>query len=203
MEKYYSTNEVALMCQVSRGSVIRWIREGKLEAATTAGGHHRIWIRDLIKFLKSLNMILPSELTNLPDQKRPVILIVDDDISVVRLLRSFLLQNFPDFKIHEAHDGFDAGMSLIQLHPDLIFLDLGLPKIDGFRICETIRKQPELQKSTIIAISGLDDEYTRERILSFGADDFLAKPFEMDQLREKVSKWVEVPSHRHPSKGDF
>src|SRR3989338_3058279 len=63
MKKFYSTSEAAKMCEVSTGSIVRWVREGKLKAAMTGGGHHRIASEELVRFLTSLGMPLPLEIT--------------------------------------------------------------------------------------------------------------------------------------------
>ena len=60
--KHYTTFDIARICKVSPGSVIRWIKEGKLPASFTAGGHHRVNAQDLIAFLKTLRIPIPTEL---------------------------------------------------------------------------------------------------------------------------------------------
>ena len=187
MEKYFSTQEVAKMCQVTRGSVIRWIHEGKLPAAVTAGGHHRVQAEDLYRLLKTLKMVVPTELENLMKKEKPVcVLIVDDDANSCKMLREFFQQNFPAFFIQEASDGFEAGLLIRHLKPEVILLDLMLPGIDGFRVCEQIRSQRELDHSKIIAITGMQDAKAKDSILKLGADDFLNKPFNLALLAEVI-----------------
>lgn len=187
MEKYFSTHEVAKLCQVTRGSVIRWIHEGKLAAATTAGGHHRIQPQDLYDLLKRLKMEIPSGLEGRPSKRHPIrVLIVDDDPNILKMLEEFFKINFPELAFWKASDGFEAGLRVQDLKPDLILLDLMLPGIDGFRVCERIRSQKELDHTKIIAITGMQDEKAQDSILALGANDFLNKPFNLVLLAEKV-----------------
>ena len=195
MEKYFNTHEVARMCQVTRGSVIRWIHEGKLAAAVTAGGHHRVRAVDLHQLLMNLKMVVPLELENLFQKTRPShILIVDDDPNIRTMLRKFLEKFFPDHLISEAMDGFEAGLLVQNLKPELLLLDLMLPGIDGFRICKRIRSQKELDQVKIVVITGLQDEKTKETLLKLGADDFLTKPFNLRLLEVTIRKHLQNPA---------
>jgi two-component system, OmpR family, response regulator len=190
MTRFYSTEQVAKMCNVSRGSVIRWIHRGNLEATRTAGGHHRVAAAPLRNFLLSLNLTVPDELQSeyASSQLKPVVLIVDDESSVRHLLHSFIRQHFPDFQIEEAADGFDAGVKAFEFNPALILLDIGLPGINGLSVCKKIRNIPELSHCCIIVITGLVDDKNKEEALKAGATDFLHKPFDLAMLKQKVQQ---------------
>ena len=185
MEKFFGTQEISKMCQVAQGTVIRWIKEGKLPAASTAGGHNRIRSADLIQFLKNLNMPIPGELQK-SNQKR--VLIVDDEKELRGLVRWTLEQNFSDILIEEAEEGFVAGWKAHEFLPDLVILDLMLPGLDGFRVCEFIRRFSQFKDVKIIAISALMDSEIEKKFKALGAQDVLAKPFDPDVLKEKISK---------------
>ena len=193
MEKYYSTQQIAEMCQVSRGSVIRWIREGELASAVTVGGHNRISSSALIKLLTHLRMPIPSELEGIIPKKTIAVLIVDDEPEICGLLRHFFNQFFPIFHVQEAHNGFEAGMFSASLHPELMMLDIRMPGIDGFQVCQKIRNSSEFNGTRIIAMSGLTDHETRKRILGLGADDFMGKPLEFNQLKKTVKMLLGFP----------
>jgi two-component system, OmpR family, response regulator len=127
MEKYYSTQQIAEMCHVTRGSVIRWIREGKLQAGMTAGGHSRVPAAEIVKLLESLRMPVPAELAGVRMKalnRLSKVLIVDDEPSICELLELFFEQFFPEVEVKEARNGFDAGMLAGSFCPDLIMLDL-------------------------------------------------------------------------------
>ncbi|MBI4056832.1 MAG: response regulator, partial [Elusimicrobia bacterium] len=74
--------------------------------------------------------------------------------------------------------------------PSLVLLDLKIPGIDGLRVCQMIRKDENLKKIKILAISGNAVEEARKQILAAGANDFLAKPFGIDELSAKLEKLI-------------
>lgn len=189
MEKFYSTFEAAKLCHASPGSVIRWIREGKLRAAETAGGHNRISSSDLAEFLKNLRMPVPEELEG-GDHSLEIstfkVLIIDDEPGIRGLIRLVLGQLKMKASIEEAADGFQAGWKTHAFHPDLIFLDLNLPNLDGLTLCRFVRSFPELHSSRIIAMAGFPGTEDEEKILQAGANDFISKPLEVDPLKAKI-----------------
>ena len=75
-------------------------------------------------------------------------------------------------------------------------LDLKLPGVDGFKVCRTVRADPALASVKILAITGVDAEQSRGRILEAGADDFLAKPFTVEDLAEKVDQLLPASAGR-------
>jgi len=182
MKNFFTPSEIAKLCEVSTGSVIRWIREGKLLSSVTGGGHYRVHKQQLCRFLESLQIPIPAGLSPWPEKK---VLIVDDEPNIRRLIRSILKRNYPDLLIDEAEEGFVAGWKAHEFRPDLVILDLNLPGLDGFRVCGFIRSFPQLSRTKILAITGQGEE-RREQILKQGADDFLTKPFEDDVFLQKV-----------------
>lgn len=189
MKKYLGTFEIAKMCHVSPGSVIRWIHEGKLAAVSTAGGHRRVPREEVAWFLKSLGMPVPVELENTEKIK---VLIVDDEKPIRELIQTVIRKHLRGALIEEAEDGFIAGTKLNSFVPHLVILDLNLPGLNGLRVCDFIRKAPQLKKSRILAISGLHDPGIQEKILKLGANDFLAKPFDVNLLREKIAAQIDA-----------
>ena len=194
MERFYTTDQVAKFCNVSRGSVVRWIREGKLKAAVTMGGHHRIFDEDIVELLKSLGFPVPAAIDLTQPKSLVKALIVEDEESMRRLLRVFLKQHFPNFQIDEAVDGFEAGLKIQRSRPDLVLLDIWLPGQDGIAVCKLIRRIPELAHITIIAMTGVCDESLRERALEAGVNHFLWKPYELDELRDLIEKKLKIAS---------
>ena len=184
MDKYFSTFEVAKICQVSPGSVIRWIHEGKLSASVTAGGHHRVRAENLLQLLQSLRMPIPPEIA--PHEEQIKVLIVDDEIGVRQLLRSIVNKYYPSVKIEEAEEGFPAGWKAHGFQPDLVLLDIMLPGMDGFRVCQLIRQNQALKHTKIIAITATQEPGAREKMMKLGADDFISKPFDVDELKQKI-----------------
>ncbi len=189
MEKLIKTQEVAKICRVAQGTVIRWIHAGRLPASTTAGGHNRVRLTDLVQFLRNLNLPIPSELSA-DDKKR--ILIVDDEAEIRAMIRWMLGQDFKDVLIEEAGEGFVAGWKTHSFRPDLVVLDLMLPGLDGYHVCEFIRQFPELRETKIIAISALNDPEVEKKFLALGADEFMVKPFDLEVLKKKIRMHLKV-----------
>ena len=187
-KRYFTTNEIAMMCQVSKGSVIRWIKENKLPAAVTVGGHHRVWIDDLLVFLKSLNMVIPADLKAVENSRKSKILIIEDDVNLLGMLRVFFKKYFPTVEILEAQNGFDAGLAVDCHQPQVVLLDLMLPMMDGFQVCQKIRSHPEWNSIKIVVITGLQDPESKIRALALGANHFLSKPFDLEELKRIVSQ---------------
>lgn len=190
MAEYYTTDEAAKLCKVSRSTVFRWIQEGKLNASVTVGGHHRIFQEELFKLMESLRLPLPVEQAE--DKLEKTALIVDDEEPMRRVLRFFIMKYFPYFQIEEAADGFDAGMKIQRFKPELVLLDLRIPGQDGLSVCKQIRSMPEFEKMVILIITGVQDELVLESSMIFGANDYLLKPFEPEELKEKIEKHLLV-----------
>ena len=98
-EKYLTTFEAAKICHASPGSVVRWIREGKLMSSMTAGGHHRIAVSEMIQFLKKLRMPVPSELIR---AGRPGSIVVSSTPQCLKQIQKILKRRFPQAAIEGA-----------------------------------------------------------------------------------------------------
>lgn len=109
------------------------------------------------------------------------ILVVDDDIGVVRLLRANL--QAWDYETLVAMDGAEALQSVDKHLPDLMILDITMPKINGFQVCQQIRQWSQMP---IIMLSAQHDADEKIKCLDCGADDYITKPFEVNELVARV-----------------
>ena len=89
--------------------------------------------------------------------------------------------------VEDAEDGLQAGWILSRFVPDLVLLDLHLPKVDGYDVCEFLKSEPAFKKTKIIAMSTHTPE-KEARILKLGADSFLSKPFELSDLERSMRR---------------
>ena len=103
-----------------------------------------------------------------------------------------LLERDGRFDVRVARGGYEAGMLTQEFRPDAIVLDYKLPDIDGNRVCRTIRSNPNLCETRIIIISGVADPDEVLEIKAAGADDFLRKPFQIDELIARILKLLHV-----------
>lgn len=102
------------------------------------------------------------------------ILVVDDNVDAARSLA--LLLALAGHAVEAVHDGADAIAAAQALHPDVVFLDIGLPGIDGYEVARRLRALEGLEKALIVAITGFDRERDRQRSRQAGIDRFLTKP---------------------------
>ena len=190
--RIFSALEVANICGVVNQTAINWIKNGYLKAFTTPGGQYRVYSEDLVEFLHSRGMRMPDELQKILDEQFNVdtILIVDDDKDLNNLIHQYLCKKYPDYEIHQAFDGFEAGRLLAEEKPGIVVLDINLPGVDGHRLAHNIKTGSGVAKPVIIAVSGLDDPAEQEAILNEGADAFIGKPLELDKLSQKIEQLV-------------
>ena len=123
---------------------------------------------------------------------RKKILIVEDNTELLELLRLGLKQ--AGFSISTATNGLEAVRKARSLIPDLILLDLVLPELDGFAVCEKLRREEPTAAIPIIMLTGLSSEFTRYAGLESGADEYVTKPASPNQLLPKIHYWLEQSS---------
>jgi two-component system, OmpR family, response regulator len=184
LEKAISTGEVARLCNATTASVNNWIKNNKITAYNTPGGQYRILIKDLLKFIRENNMPVPYELKKFFGKK---VLIIDDDPETVDMLTEVAMMVREDLEILVANDGYDGLLKAGESKPDLIFLDINLPKLDGFEVCEKIKSNPSNQGSNIFIISAYvgNKEFT-EKLDNCLADKIFTKPVEIAELKNDV-----------------
>jgi DNA-binding response OmpR family regulator len=115
---------------------------------------------------------------------RKRILVIEDDVDLVELLRFKLTQ--AGFLTLAAADGADGLEKVRTLRPDLILLDLMLPELDGFALCEILRRDRSTRTVPIIILSAMSGELARVAGLGAGANDFLSKPFSLKVLIYRI-----------------
>lgn len=124
------------------------------------------------------------------------ILIVEDDLDIQELLQNFLQE--AGYEVSIANDGVEAVSLFSTAHYDLILLDVMLPKIDGFTVCELIRKQSQIP---IIMLTALSDEKEQIKGLDLQVDDYITKPFSMPVLVRKIAAVLRrsnmIPNQEH------
>jgi DNA-binding response OmpR family regulator len=112
------------------------------------------------------------------------ILIVDDEPHLIRSL-SFILSK-AGYEICTASDGLEALQKLAEFKPDLIFLDIMMPKKNGYEVCEEIRKMPEYNDVYIIVLSAKGGDIDRLKALTVGVNEYMTKPFSPLDMLAKI-----------------
>ena len=98
------------------------------------------------------------------------------------------------FETRTANNGFDAGMLVKEIKPDLVVLDVMLPDINGKEVCQRVRSDSTLASVQIICISGMVEQDKIQDLRDAGANDFLSKPFDVDKLMERSYALLEMES---------
>lgn len=192
-EQIFTTHRIAKFCKVDTSTVTNWVDKGMLKAYKTPGGHRRIKKEVLLAFLKEYGIPVPAEIT--ADKLR--VLIVDDNAGIVKIITRAINKKYKNIvEVEPAYDGYEAGKKVGSFYPDLVILDINLPGVDGFRVLEDIKANKELKGVKVLAISGKNIAENKEKILSIGADEFLAKPFGNKEVVSCVARLLELPEEK-------
>lgn len=178
----YSTHDVAKICCVTPTTVIRWIEDGLIPAFKTVGGHRRVRREDLEKVCRERN--IPFNVPTGTEVGR--ILVIDDEPVVLELVRDVVKELSHKFEVEVAKDAFDAGRLVVSFRPQMIFLDLMMPGVDGFEVCARLKKDAATTNTEVIAITGYYTDANMERILNAGAAACLKKPLDVTEVRARV-----------------
>lgn len=179
-----TTGIVARYCEVSTNAVKKWIRQGDLPAFQTPGGHFRVTREEFRNFLVRHGMPVHQEFF---PNRRPRVLIADDEPVVRDLVRELVLSaTGGHVDVETAEDGYDALVKVGDFKPDLLIMDLKMPRMDGFEACRTIRSNSQLSHVRILAMSAYAGDGNRERILKAGALRCFDKPLPVDEFQDTV-----------------
>jgi len=185
LKSVFTTGEVADICNLSQQTVIRCFDNGRLRGYRVPGSRFRRIPRDaLIQFMKEHDIPLDQL-----EMGKTRVLVVDDDPAIVEMLVE-LLERDGRFEVQTAATGFDAGLKTREFHPDAIVLDYMLPDINGNAVCRSIRSDEALKDVKIIIVSGVIDREHVDKLMADGADDFIQKPFSIEQLVNRIIELV-------------
>lgn len=119
---------------------------------------------------------------------RATILVVDDSITVRRVSEKFLNRN--DFSVLTSKDGVDA-ISILEEHtPDLVLLDIEMPRMNGYELLQHIRRDESLKELPVIMITSRTGEKHREKAFELGADDYFGKPYDETKLTARINELI-------------
>lgn len=165
-----------------------------LSGATILGDGRVVLIIDLLAHIRARPPALPAQsvdtpLTlNDPLKKRPLLVLVVDDSVTVRKVTSRLLER-NGMNVLTAKDGIDA-LALLEEHtPDLMLLDIEMPRMDGFEVAIQVRNDPRLMRLPIIMITSRTGQKHRDRAMAIGVNDYLGKPYQESVLLESIAYW--------------
>ena len=177
VKEVYTTGEVAEICKISQQTVIRCFDNGKLRGFRVPGSKFRRIPREALLEFMRVNHIPVEQLAS----GKQRVLLVDDDPAILEMLVD-LLGRDGRFEVKTANNGFDAGVLTKEFKPDILILDYMLPDINGNKVCERIRSDPDIGDMRIIIVSGAVNPGEVDGLLAAGANEFIQKPFDVDHL---------------------
>jgi len=120
------------------------------------------------------------------------VLVIDDSNTIRRSAEIFLRQ--AGFEVILADDGFDALAKISDHHRQVIFVDIMMPRLDGYQTCALIKQNPLLKSTPVIMLSSKDGVFDRARGRLAGSDRYLTKPFTKEGLIDAVNEYAKAPS---------
>jgi two-component system alkaline phosphatase synthesis response regulator PhoP len=131
-----------------------------------------------------------SNSKNSADLSGSTILLVDDNAQNLELMQAFL-EELP-CKIHTASDGIEAIEKIERFLPDLLILDVMMPRMSGFEVCQKIKSQPSTRDIVVIMVTALHEVSDYERAVECGTDEFITKPVNKLELLTRVRTLLEL-----------
>ncbi|NBF05440.1 response regulator [Pseudomonas sp. Fl5BN2] len=165
-----------------------------LSGATILGDGRVVLILDLLAHIRAQQALTPvprvagEEVVGEAEPTRPMLVLVVDDSVTVRKVTSRLLERH-GMNVLTAKDGVDAMALLAEHTPDLMLLDIEMPRMDGFEVAIQVRNDPRLQHLPIIMITSRTGQKHRDRAMAIGVNDYLGKPYQESVLLESIALW--------------
>jgi chemosensory pili system protein ChpA (sensor histidine kinase/response regulator) len=160
-----------------------------IAGATILGDGRIVLILDMGSLVRSEWRARPTETVVLDQRdRRTFALVVDDSITVRRVTQRLLERN--GMRVLTAKDGVDAVSLLQENLPDIILLDIEMPRMDGYEVAAHVRNDPRLKQIPIVMITSRVSEKHRARAIELGVDDYLGKPYQESQLLDAIEPLV-------------
>lgn len=183
MTKYYTTSEVAKICNVHRNTIIGAIRKGLLKIHRTPGGHARISQEDLDDFCHRRSLPTTSLIS-----RNNRILVLDADSQFVSVLSKGLHEY--EYQVEAAREPFLAGYLLGKFQPNIVLLELAIGDVKGEAVCRSIRSLPKQRDTAVVGITSSRDQDAIDALVDSGVDDLIQKPFEIEVLVERIVRLI-------------
>mgnify|MGYP003418474547 FL=1 len=189
----YSALEVANVCGVANQTAINWIRNGYLKAFNTPGGQYRVYVDDLVAFMTERKMRIPRALMSNMKKKSCRILVVEDEIGLNHVIKTYLEKKIPEAELFQAFDGFEAGSLISSKKPDLIILDINLPGCNGIDLCKKIKNIEDFGEPYIFIVTAVQDKDLLDQLKSLNISCVFRKPLSLVDLLDSVQACFTPP----------
>jgi chemosensory pili system protein ChpA (sensor histidine kinase/response regulator) len=172
---------------------VQLVTVGSISGATILGDGSVVIILDLVALARSAGSMARMKAASKAELKastvavvqKQTIMVVDDSVTVRKVTTRLLERH--GYQVIQAKDGVDAMSKLEDTHPDLMLLDIEMPRMDGFEVATLVRHSPRLSYLPIIMITSRTGEKHRERAYSVGVNGYMGKPFQEQMLLENIS----------------
>ncbi len=178
-ETQLTSHQVGKLLQVNPSSVNKWVKDGRIEAFRTPGGHHRIRAVDLVRFLRDHDMRVPAELA---EAGRRRLLVLESEPKLRASLKRQLAAREEEIEARLVEHGVDALIELGAFAPHLALIDLGVAGVDGFEVCARLGALPATSGTRVILCATRVTPKLEKRAAEVGAVSCLAKPVGLDAL---------------------
>jgi len=182
-ETLLTSYQVGQLLQVNPSSVNKWVKDGRIPAFRTPGGHHRIRASDLITFLNGHNMPVPRPLVHAGRRR---LLIADDDPKQLAGMRRLMKRYARWIDVRFVGNGIEALVQVGAFNPDVVVLDYVMPNLDGIEVCKRLKGMPETEHIKILLASARLTPKTEKKAIDSGATRCLNKPVEVEALLEEL-----------------
>lgn len=183
--QFLTTGDVARWCHVTTNAVKKWIREKNLPAFKTPGGHFRIRVEDFEEFVARYRMPLADALRQARGAK---VLVVDDDPDLLSSVVLALSDPGQRLTVSTASDGYEALISIGRLKPDIVILDLKMPRVDGLEVCRQLKTGADTRGIAIVVMTGFPTKANLKKLKEWGVEEVLPKPFSLEALLATVDR---------------
>jgi excisionase family DNA binding protein len=177
--EWLTLGQAARFLGVAQSTIRKWSDHGRVPAFYTPGGHRRYRRTDLETFLERSG---PGGQA----KSGPLVLLVDDDEKVRELVRINL--EFEGYKVREAGDADEGLAAIDEAKPDLVLLDVMMPHVDGWEMLRRMQERHGVGAIPVVMFSGKADDQAEQQAASRGAQGFVGKPFDLQQLVERTKQ---------------
>jgi CheY-like chemotaxis protein len=143
-----------------------------------------------IRFMREHNIPIPDELVDSQEAKR--VLVVDDEPGILENVTAMLKHFHAPLDVRAESDGIAALIAMGSFRPHLLILDLKMPKMDGYEVCERVRADSMTKDTRILVATGFGTPQNVQMAIRAGADDLISKPFRMEDLHHKVGELLSL-----------
>lgn len=177
-----TSHQAGSLLQVNPSSINKWVKEGRIPAFRTPGGHRRIRASDLVSFLTEHQMPVPRDLEGA--SKRRALLVDDDTAQLRTIARAF--EEVPSLDLVTCDNAVEALVKVGSFRPHLVILDILMPGMDGFETCERLRQNPETANIDIVLTSGALTDDMVSRAKSIGVAAVMPKPLDIPRIAQLI-----------------